>query len=251
MLRVLIVENDRMFAKDLAMAIGKFPMELVGVAYDSNKAINFLDNELPDIVFLDIELDNETTGITVAKYIAKKHSIPFIFLTDFIGSSNRYYKEAMACNPSHYLPKGAFLPHQIWHFVETALENFAKQQEPDMQEPEGSSCFIRHCFFIRSKEDYTYTKLAVQDISTIESKRPYIRIKTNQHKIYSTRLSLEKALLHFGSPNLLQVNKSIAVYVHAIQTVDKHKQELTLLDGDTIKMGREFAKHVYEYWQFF
>ena len=246
MLRILIVENDRLFIQDLQMALKKYEVKVVGVATEATSAIALLDTELPDIALVDIELDNGSIGIEVAKHIQQHHQIPFIYLTDFVGSSNKYFKKAVDTNPTHYLPKGSFLPHQIWHFIETAMDNYSKQQQPEADELVATNCFIRHSFFARDKEDYAYHKVTVRDLKSIDVTRPYIKISTMHDAHYLSKHSLAHALAAFASPNLLQINQSCAVHIQIVVSINKNNQTVILLDGTSRKLSREYSKEVQE-----
>jgi DNA-binding response OmpR family regulator len=56
-LRLLIVENDRVTARDLEATLRRRGFVVMGIAYSAKQALDFLKSEKPDLVLLDIQLD--------------------------------------------------------------------------------------------------------------------------------------------------------------------------------------------------
>ena len=124
MLRIMIVEDDALIAKDLVVALEEFGCDIVGVCPSAEEAIQIFTEKKPEFVFLDIELQGKLTGIDLAQFINRTSSVPFVFLTDHYSSESRYFRKANNTRPANYLPKGSYLPKQLWHFIETALFQF-------------------------------------------------------------------------------------------------------------------------------
>ena len=102
---ILIVEDDPVVAKSLESLLQKLGYHITGIARNPSTAISLFDKSNPDIVLLDIELgQNSTGGIEVAKHIQKKHNLPvIIFLTKF--SNQKTVVSASRTLPSVYLTK--------------------------------------------------------------------------------------------------------------------------------------------------
>ena len=79
----LVVEDDPLVADDLSLCIQDLGYQVIGPAHDFATARQLLNERLPDLVFLDIDLGGEETGIDVATLINREYKIPFIFLTAF------------------------------------------------------------------------------------------------------------------------------------------------------------------------
>lgn len=74
----------------------------------------------PNIVLLDINLEDEVNGIEIAEYINEHHKIPFIYLTSYSDSDT--FNKAKT-NPMAYITK-PFKKSDIYTNIELALYNF-------------------------------------------------------------------------------------------------------------------------------
>jgi len=82
-LKILIVEDEALIAKDIEFSLLRLEYMVVGIAYDSVTALDMIHNRKPDLVLLDIELNSEISGIDIAKILNSKYKIPFIYLTSY------------------------------------------------------------------------------------------------------------------------------------------------------------------------
>lgn len=120
--RVLIVEDEPLIAENIAMYLNNHDYEVAGIAYDYEEAILKLEQEKPDIVLLDINLEGERDGIDVGKFIHEKMGIPFVFLTSYSDKST--LERAKHIQPSGYLVK-PFHEKSLMATLEISLSNFA------------------------------------------------------------------------------------------------------------------------------
>ena len=100
---ILIVEDEAAIAQDLQDIIEMDGYRVIGIAYSYTQAIEKLAAVQPDLVFLDIALKGNGSGLDVAKVLNEKYHIPFIFLTSF--SDKDTIREVVSLNPSGYLVK--------------------------------------------------------------------------------------------------------------------------------------------------
>lgn len=102
-IKVFIVEDEVLIAKDIAQTLEGIDYEVTAIAYDSHSALEELQRTLPDIVLLDIHLQGPTDGITVAEYIRQHYDLPFIFLTSY--ASEMIIDKAKRTSPMGYIVK--------------------------------------------------------------------------------------------------------------------------------------------------
>lgn len=127
MKRVLIVEDDMAIADNLSQIVELLGYEALSVAQNYEQAIAKLDESVPDLVTLDIDLKSEKTGIDVAHYIRSKGNTSFIFVT---GQSDRATVEsALATGATAYLQK-PFSISEIKTALATVFDS-AKQRAGD------------------------------------------------------------------------------------------------------------------------
>jgi len=123
MTHILIIEDEVLIAEDLAETCLSYGYEVVEPAYSPGDALNKLNKERVDLVFLDINLESSINGIEIADYINDKLNIPFIYLTSYADSKT--LAQARKTKPMAYLTK-PFKKSDIYTTIEIAMENYAR-----------------------------------------------------------------------------------------------------------------------------
>jgi CheY-like chemotaxis protein len=116
--RVLIVEDEIIVALSLERSLGSFGYDVVGLATKGSDAIRIAKELMPDIVLIDINLEDEIDGIDVAERLREIGDIPFVYLTSYSG--DEILKRAIGTRPYGYLTKPA-RPREIYTTIETVL----------------------------------------------------------------------------------------------------------------------------------
>jgi len=86
--RVFIVEDEMIQAVILEKTIEKFGYEIVGKAKSGEKAIRMIEKLRPDIITMDIQLEDTIDGINVADKIQQYYLPEVIFITGNSDSLN-------------------------------------------------------------------------------------------------------------------------------------------------------------------
>ncbi|MEN2489404.1 sigma 54-interacting response regulator [Flavobacterium sp. B11] len=100
--RILIVEDQFIEAHDLQLILEKANYEVTGIARSVEQALEQIEIEKPDLVFLDIMLKGKGDGIELAHILKEKH-IGFIFLS--ANSSKSILDEAKTTQPYGFIVK--------------------------------------------------------------------------------------------------------------------------------------------------
>ncbi|WP_281632405.1 sigma 54-interacting response regulator [Flavobacterium luteolum] len=100
--RILIVEDQFIEAHDLQLILEKANYEVTGIARSVEQALEQIEIEKPDLVFLDIMLKGKRDGIELAHILKEKH-IGFIFLS--ANSSKSILDEAKTTQPYGFIVK--------------------------------------------------------------------------------------------------------------------------------------------------
>ncbi|MDX1590652.1 MAG: response regulator [Balneolaceae bacterium] len=91
--RVLIVEDEMIQSMVLESMITEFGYQVVGKARTGREAIDLALELEPDIITMDISLNDDIDGITAAQQIQDVSQIPVIYIT---GNTDRYnYQRAI------------------------------------------------------------------------------------------------------------------------------------------------------------
>jgi DNA-binding response OmpR family regulator len=124
--KVLIVEDDEVTAMNLKMSLEKQGYNVVSVADTAIQARNKIKIYEPQVVLIDISLQESRDGIELARYIRDKHAIPFIYLTSH--SDNEIIAEAKTTEPYGYIVK-PFDPQSLHATIQMALYKFEEENK--------------------------------------------------------------------------------------------------------------------------
>ncbi|HLP34296.1 MAG TPA: response regulator, partial [Bacteroidia bacterium] len=101
--KVLVVEDERIIAKDIERGLISLGYDVVGVAQDSLEAISKVKSLRPDVVLMDVYIDGDIDGIETARIINSTYFTPVVFLTAY--SDTETIDRAKDVGPFAYLLK--------------------------------------------------------------------------------------------------------------------------------------------------
>ena len=112
MLDALIVEDDPLFRQILKeILISRFPSISIKEAAHGVEALQKLDMNGLDLVFMDIKLPG-MNGLELTKKIKESHpSIPVIILTNH--DTPEYRKAALECGADYFISKASSIEQEI------------------------------------------------------------------------------------------------------------------------------------------
>jgi len=103
MTKCLIVEDEPIVASDLKCRLEKAEYAVAGIADDMPHAIQLLETEKPDLVFMDVNINGEKDGIETARVIRQKYDLPVIFVTSHMDAET--IQRAASTGPFGYIVK--------------------------------------------------------------------------------------------------------------------------------------------------
>jgi diguanylate cyclase (GGDEF)-like protein len=101
--RVLIVEDQLIVARDLRAQLEEFGYQVVGMAASADEALTRVQEHPPDLVLMDIRLRGSTDGIAVANTLRSQYDLPVVFLT--ANTDPLTLERALQSEPVGYLAK--------------------------------------------------------------------------------------------------------------------------------------------------
>jgi len=125
-IKVGIVEDEMIIAETISLALTKLGYLPTKPAFSYESAISMLESEKPDIVLLDINLNDELDGIDLAHYININYSLPIIFLT--ANSDRNTIERSKQTRPNAFLVK-PFSNEDLFSAIEIALFNHEMNTE--------------------------------------------------------------------------------------------------------------------------
>jgi two-component system, cell cycle sensor histidine kinase and response regulator CckA len=129
--RILIVEDDRIVARDIQQQLARMGHVVVGISATGEDAVSLATDRQPDLVLMDIRLEGEMDGIEAARRIRDRHQIPIIFLTAYANDETVY--RASLTEPFGYLLKPFEVP-QMRAVIQMALYKHAADARIRMTE---------------------------------------------------------------------------------------------------------------------
>lgn len=116
--RILIVEDERIVAMDLAGTLNELGYSVVGMAARGDEAIARADELQPHLILMDVRLGKGPDGIQVAEAIRRSRDVPVIYLTAH--SDDETLHRAASTEASGYLVK-PFTSPELHCAIEIAL----------------------------------------------------------------------------------------------------------------------------------
>ena len=101
--RVLVVEDEAIVARDIAMQLSELGYVAVGIASSAEQALERVAALAPDLVLMDIQLGGPTDGIAAAETIRQQYALPVVFITAY--SADEILARAKLTEPYGYILK--------------------------------------------------------------------------------------------------------------------------------------------------
>lgn len=227
---VLIVEDDFSYALEVEMIVHELGYQTLKTVSDSEKAIEVIRSEKPDLILMDVFIEGDKDGIGVAKQISDLN-IPIIFITSH--SSPDVYSQARGLSPFAFITK-PFDKFTLQSTIESAItifdNSFSKVEEQLNKEDH---------FFI--KQNGRLDKVFLKNIHWIEANGNYCILNTNSRK-YALKISLRKLKKRLPDDIFVQIHRGQIVQVDLIQNLNLSEgivklQNVELTLGPKYKSG--------------
>ncbi len=230
-MKAVIVDDERLARKELTKLLEDFPeIEIVGECTNGKEAIDFINQNKPDLVFMDIEMP-ELNGFDVIEQIDRTPAI--VFVTAY----NDYAIKAFEVNASDYLVK----PVDPKRLKETIEKIKSENEEIDTSSLERETLTSGDQIFIKDGEKCWLLKL--EEIKLFESEGNYVRIYFRNFKplILKSLNNLESKL----DPRLFfRANRKYIINLDTITHVENWFNgglQVTLEDDKRIEISRRQA----------
>ena len=123
--KILIVEDDEITALNLKISLQKHGYNIVGITDNISDANNKINELRPELVLIDISLDDSADGIILAKEIRSRYNIPFIYITSY--TDNETISKAKETEPYGYVVK-PFDPNALHATIQMALFKYNSEK---------------------------------------------------------------------------------------------------------------------------
>jgi len=207
-LSCLIVDDEPMALHLVESYVLKTPfLKLVRKCNSGFEALNYLNEERVDLLFLDIQMP-DFTGLQLAKVVPKSSRI--IFTTAF----DQYAIEGFKVEALDYLLK----PFDYTEFLTAA--NKAREWFELVHNSKTAKTENKDFLFVKS--DYKQVKIKLGDILCFEGLKDYVKIwiKDNPKPIL-TIMSLKTLEEELASDKFMRVHRSYIIALDSIEAIER------------------------------
>ncbi len=235
-IKILIVEDDIITAKDIARRLKKEGYEIMAIVDNGHEALKLTKTKRPDLALLDIGLGKDKMdGIETAGKINKIRKMPFIFLTAY--ADNGTVNRAMETTPASYLVKPVN-DKQLRVSINLAMANYANSISQKTTEKPGKSAdhfFHNNCLFVKTD---MYVKVELPDILWIEAYSNYSTIFTSGHK-YTVLSQFHDFMdtLSKNDPSFIRIHRSYGINITRIDSFDMLH---VIINKKELKIGKSY-----------
>jgi signal transduction histidine kinase/AmiR/NasT family two-component response regulator len=103
MKNILIVEDEIIIALDIAAKLKSLGYGVTNTAVSPQEALESIEQQIPDLIMMDINLKSDIDGIELCTIIKEKYHIPVVYMTSY--SDVKTIERAMLTEPYGYIIK--------------------------------------------------------------------------------------------------------------------------------------------------
>jgi DNA-binding LytR/AlgR family response regulator len=233
MMRVVVADDEPLALRGLMHLLAEqSDIRVVGTATRGDEALRVIDNERPDLVFLDIQMPS-LTGLQVAAALGQGGP-DIVFVTAFDG----YAADAFAVEAVDYLLKPV-QPERLWQSLQRARRRRVERDAYQALTPPTGQTVLH----VPGRHGGTDVPQA--EIVWIEAARDYGLIHT-EHRSFILRTTMAD-LAEQLDESIVRVHRSAFVSISRVRhtrSVAKGTAVLVLDDGAEIPVGPSYAKAV-------
>ena len=213
----LLADDDPLYREIIQQQLGLMQnLTCVAVCKNALEASAFLQNELPDLLILDIEMP-AFTGIQLAKSLLK---LPLII---FISSHQHYAIDAFEVDAIDYLVKPVST-ERLMRAIEKARQ--LMEMKNTIAINEGFKKENNNSFFIKEKN--AFVKIHHNEVLYIESLGDFVNIFLENGTKKIALVSMKNIEQQLPSQNFIRVART-----HII-----NKQKITAIDTNTVSLNK-------------
>lgn len=247
-LRVLVVEDEPLFAEQIEAALDDLAYHVLGPAPDAAAALALVraTSPPPDVAVLDIHLGRGADGIELARQLLAIRPLPLIFLTSLADEES--FARARSVGPAAYLVKPVE-PGALQRAIELAVANFVTRttdaDEPDEAARDAQAMFasvnasvlLPNALFL--KEEGLLVKVPLAEILWITTEEGLCRMMLDKGRTVTTRQKLRELAVYLPSDRFVQIHRSYIINAEALERLDP-VSNIVQVSGQLLPLGRMY-----------
>ena len=229
MMRCLAVDDEKLVLDLLADNIRQVPyLELAKTARNAMEAIDILQNERIDLLFLDIQMPR-FSGLQFLK------TLPDPPLVILVTAYDKYALEGFELNVVDYLLK----PVSMERFLKAcnrARELFQLKHKTQVAEPPTAL----PDFFVNV--EYSLVKIVAADVAWVEGLKDYVKIYlSSAPKPVITRMTFKALEEKLPEPAFVRTHKS---YMVAVQKITAVKRDFVMIGATEVPVSEHYKDNL-------
>ena len=209
MIRCIAIDDEPLALRQIEGYIDKTPfLELTGKFNSALKAMDFLQENEVDLMFVDINMP-DLTGLDFVKSVSSKAKV--IFTTAY----REYGYEGFQLDAADYLVKPIAYPEFLKAVTKTKERFFSNKEAAETIEKNDKYLFI--------KSEYKIVRIDFNDITFIESMRDYVRIHLETQKPVMALMGIKKMEDFLPKADFMRVHRSFIVSLSKISTIERNR----------------------------
>lgn len=225
-IKCVLVDDEPLAIKVLQNYFVNFPdFEIIGTFNNSLEALDFVNNNTVDALFLDINMPM-MTGFELISLLENKTKV--IITTAF----REFAAESYDLEVLDYLVKPIPLPRFIKCINKITTEYNLKNNIKTETVRTDSHIFI--------KVDKKMMKINIDEILFIEGMKEYIKVVTPD-KTYITHKSLTSQSEELPTDRFMRIHKSYTIALDKVKSIEGNRVQIHTY---TLPIGRNFSKDV-------
>ncbi|MDO8994367.1 LytTR family DNA-binding domain-containing protein [Daejeonella sp.] len=201
MIRCIAIDDEFLALEVIENYVERLPhVQLVKTFTNALESISFLNQEQPDLIFLDIDMP-EINGIEFLKSLNKPP------LAIFTTAYSQFAPEAFDLDAVDYLIK----PIPFERFLK-AIQKVEQRMNSTADKNNQPYLFI--------KSDYKTFRVDFDDILFIEGMKDFISVRTSNQEI-PTLLTISGILEKLPASNFIRVHRSFVIALNKISSIER------------------------------
>ncbi|SIT83429.1 LytR/AlgR family response regulator transcription factor [Pontibacter indicus] len=222
-MRAIAIDDEPMALEVVRAHAAKVPfLELVGCFTDAFKALEFLQNEPVDLLFLDIKMP-DISGLEFVTSLQKKPMV--IFTTAY----SEHAVTSFELDAVDYLLKPFSLPR----FIK------ACNKAQELLQLRGTTAPVKDYLFL--KTGYEQVKVYYDDILYLEAAGNYVTFVLADGKKLLSRMTIQELTEQLPADSFVRVHRS---YIVSKKQIDKIERHQVCIKGNEVPVGASYMQQL-------
>ena len=206
-------------------------LNLTGVFSNPFEAVHAINNDQPDLIFLDVVMPQ----ITGPEFIKTLYNPPLVI---FASAFREYAIEGFECDAVDYLVK----PFSFERFSRAVNKAFRMMKMKSPAEPQTDDALTATSRFLLVKVEYTTIRVDLSEIMFIEGLKDYVKIHA-EGRLILTKTTMKNIMDKLPSESFFRVHKS---YIISLDKIDMIENSRIVIGNQRIPIGESYRPGFFE-----